>query len=643
MANCFTFWGIFVFLRVRLNQESTNNTMFMPKETLDQACDVVLIVEDGELEAHKDILSKASPFFEKLLNSDMKEAKEGVVRLEMFTESVMRNTLKFIYTGGVQILKEDDARNLVVIADFLFLENLKTFAARALLKKTEMNISNCISTLRFAERYHCGELVSKTKHFIHNNFPAIYNAKREVVLSMAHTEIANLLSSDELCVGAEEDVFNFVLTWIEFDRGNRERYFAEIFRHVRLVYISRDFLCNDVVTHDLVKSNRDCLELVNEAINMIDCKKFENLPFKPRKSLETSAIVISDKNKLMCYFPVENDWVTLGKIRCGEFGTLRDLFPCHDKLYSTKVRPTAQDSWELVTVGYNPYCNTWTSPVSTHENRYVREIFVANGDEIHALLSGPCFLSHEPLCCGRVSGTHSLCPKNKHLSYITKYKPESNSWHDIASFDYLDLRQGFCLVAQGNFIYFVSGFVLDGDQRKYLNEVDRYDFDKNQWRKLANIQVAREWASGAATSGKIVIFGGDISKYHQVSQNCQCELYDETTNEWHFIKTLKIRPGSFTKLLIIDGKIHAFCKEEKRHNGRRFDHKLIELYDSDNNTQSLITRSILSSRFRCCAQSPSVKVFRGFFNNCKKGNLSDDELAGAPSAPAGNKKKCSVL
>ena len=238
-----------------------------------------------------------------------------------------------------------------LIADFLFLENLKTFAARALLKKTEMNISNCISTLRFAEGYHCGELVSKTKHFIHNNFPAIYNAKREVVLSMAHTEIANLLSSDELCVDAEEDVFNFVLTWIEFDRGNRERYFAEIFRHVRLVYISRDFLCNDVVTHDLVKSNRDCLELANEAINMIDCKKFENLPFKPRKSLETSAIVISDKNKLMCYFPVENDWVTLGKIRCGEFGTLRDLFPCHGKLYSTKVRPTAQDSWELVTVG----------------------------------------------------------------------------------------------------------------------------------------------------------------------------------------------------------------------------------------------------------------------------------------------------
>lgn len=38
-----------------------------------------------------------------------------------------------------------------------------------------------------------------------------------------------------------------------------------------------------------------------------------------------------------------------------------------------------------------------------------------------------------------------------------------------------------------------------------------------------------------------------------------------------------------------------------------------------------------------------MKVFRGFFNNCKKGNLSDDELAGAPSAPAGNKKKCSVL
>ena len=78
--------------------------LFIPKDTLDQPCDVVLMVKDGgEFKAHRRVLSEASPFFEKLLNSDMKESQESVVRLEMFTESVMAATLQFVYTGDVQL------------------------------------------------------------------------------------------------------------------------------------------------------------------------------------------------------------------------------------------------------------------------------------------------------------------------------------------------------------------------------------------------------------------------------------------------------------------------------------------------------------------------------------------------------------
>ncbi len=124
--------------------KEVSSKVFMPKDTIDQPCDVVLVVEDGnEFRAHRQVLSEASPFFEKLLNSDMKESQEGIVRLEMFSESVMGNTLEFIYTGNDQILTEDNARDLIVIADFLFLENLKTLAEGVLLQK--LNASNCIS------------------------------------------------------------------------------------------------------------------------------------------------------------------------------------------------------------------------------------------------------------------------------------------------------------------------------------------------------------------------------------------------------------------------------------------------------------------------------------------------------------------
>ena len=103
--------------------------MFLSNDGLDQPCDVTLGVRDGKFKAQKKFLPEASSFFEKLLNSDMKECKEGVVRLEIFTDSLMRNTLEFIYTGNVQILDEDDARDLIMLADYLLLPKLKILAA----------------------------------------------------------------------------------------------------------------------------------------------------------------------------------------------------------------------------------------------------------------------------------------------------------------------------------------------------------------------------------------------------------------------------------------------------------------------------------------------------------------------------------
>ena len=92
-------------------------------------CDVTSVVRDGKFRAHKKVLSETSSFFERLLNSDMKESKEGVVRLEIFTDSLMRNTLEFIYTGNVQILDEDEARDLIMLADYLLLPKLKILTA----------------------------------------------------------------------------------------------------------------------------------------------------------------------------------------------------------------------------------------------------------------------------------------------------------------------------------------------------------------------------------------------------------------------------------------------------------------------------------------------------------------------------------
>ena len=180
------------------------------QEALDQPSDVTLVVENGkEFQAHRHVLSKASPFFDKLLNSDMKEANEGIVRLEMVTESSLRDILEFIYTGSVQISTEDNARELIAIADYFLLSEVKTIAGRILMRN--LNVLNCISIYRFAEIYRCEELISDTKKFILANFTSV--AKTEEFLdTMSIKEVEMWISSDEIDVSAEEDVFKFILT-----------------------------------------------------------------------------------------------------------------------------------------------------------------------------------------------------------------------------------------------------------------------------------------------------------------------------------------------------------------------------------------------------------------------------------------------
>jgi len=108
--------------------------VFSPQETQDSPFDVTLVVADGkEFKAYRRVLSEASPFFEKLFNSGMRESKEGVVRLEMLSEAGMTDTLEFIYIGSIQIPSEDQAQELITMitmADYLVLPHLKTAAGK---------------------------------------------------------------------------------------------------------------------------------------------------------------------------------------------------------------------------------------------------------------------------------------------------------------------------------------------------------------------------------------------------------------------------------------------------------------------------------------------------------------------------------
>ena len=537
-----------------LHKESLSR-VFVPWETCEHPFDLTLVVEHGkQFRVHKDVLSDASPFFEKLLNSDMKEAKEGMVQLEMFTESVMAATLEFIYTGGVRISTQEIAEGLIVMADYLFLPNLKPPAEEVIMQK--LNASNCISTCYFAEKYQCNELVSKIKNFIFANFTAV--SKTEEFLSMSSEELESWISSDEVVVDSEEDVFKIILTWTEHSKDERKKYFANLFRQVRLVYVSRDFLCSDILPNDLVKTKKACLNLVMDAVESNNSKNCRNVPVTPRKSQQTSFIVACVQKYILCYFPREERWYLLGETD----SILKDfeVFSYHGKLYFLKLTGFLHS--ELLC--YDPLSDSWTRQ-RYKETRYVRQIFVRNEDEVYALVSDGC-LECENLGC--------LCyARKKRVSFLRKYNPESNEWQEISSFDF-GSKEGICVVVKDNFIYFIGGGVREHHGYRNLPDVDRYDLNQNQWEKVADAQEGRMFACGAATKDRLFIVGG-LDREGMTSNTC--EVYNETRDEWHFIANLNANPSFLSSMVCCDGKVYVLggCYDNESHH-------TVECYDPDN-------------------------------------------------------------
>ena len=578
--------------------EQTKEDIFMPQETPDNPYNVTLVVEDDkEFKAHRKVLSEASSFFEKLLNSGMRESKEGVVRLESLNEIGLGAVLEFIYTGGVQILAEDNARDLIEMADYLFIPQLKTFAGKVLTQT--LNTSNCISIYHFAERYQCEGIVSDTKNFIHANFTNV--AKTVEFLNMSSDEVNKWISSDEIDVSSEEDVFKIILTWIDHDKSERTKYFADLFRQVRLVYVSRDYLSKSIVTNDLVNDHECCLKLVNDAMKAIDSKNSENILLPPlRKSLETPVIVVCIVNKeeqLLCYVPSTNTWY---KLRERSIWSLQ-MASSHGTLYAF---------WEGLTQKilhrYDSLFDRRTG-IPYNRKRDLRQVFVSDNNEdcIYVLETDNKTSCRECASLDSRNGSEGAsecfpCGK-KHLCYITKYEPESNSWEAISSVDF-GLREGICIVAKDNLIYFIGGLIQGTN--KALTAVDRYDLSERKWDKMAHVREARNRACGTAAYGKIFIHGG-YNNRHVVKS---CEVYNEGTNEWHLIAS----PMVHSSVLCVDKKVYVVDGVWYNQGGERGE---IECYDHDKDEWNVITKIPLQAVRRCRDGFPvrsfSMRVFTG--------------------------------
>ena len=554
------------------------------------SCDITLVVKDGkQFQAHRNVLSLGSPFFEKLLSSDMKENNEGVIRLHTITESQMADILQFFYNGSIEISSQENAEKLIEAADFLLLSNLKTIAGKFV--EQHMTTETCISIKYLAEQYSCEELVASTRKFICSNFTTVTASKE--FLNLPSHEVEKWISSDEIVIDAEENVFEIILRWIDHDKSERSGKFSELFSHVRLTCVSRDYLLSHVVTNDLVKQNAECFDSVTGALEWLDRPTDGDVPrpHPPRKALTVNVIVVVDffRELQPCiYLPSTDEWY---------------LLPATDRLDMVLATVSCQGKLFIITDNvassqcYDPDSNRWSSAL------WENKLPFSDGKPL-VVRNRICF----------------IVEKNDSTA-LWRYSPGSNSLTPLRNWVE---KANFCAVAVDNYIYVIGGRVKKHEHCA-LAECARFDTELNEWKKIAPLHEARENAFGVCKNEKIFTAGGStFDGLLQIEFLKTCEVYNISTDEWQFIASLTLR-RTLASMVLADETLYVLGGRTRIRfqSPGKFSVK-IECYNHGNDVWNdkasvPVNKLIIEERetqryfFKGC----SLRVFKGVLTNLK--------------------------
>ena len=469
-------------------------------------CDVTIAVKGKEFKAHRAVLAAASPFFLTLLTSDMKEGNEKLIKVELeeATESVMEDALEYLYTGNVTVV-EGRAHNLIATANFLLLPSLKTMAANVL--KDTLTTENCVFNYYFAEKYDCVELKDKCREVINTNFSVVMET--EDFLKLDQKQVMEWVSNDDVVVNEEENIFKGIVRWVSHNKSEREGDFPELLHQVRLPFLSRDFLLDELLKDELItKDPGFCSNFVINAMKVV--LSSSDSPQQPRKCQEThiDGIFICGGKRALCYFPQKDMWCCLADSPFQDYEG-HSLVEYKSNIYVADGE-TRRLGESHVFEFYSPLKNSWGTAQRNDDITDFTCLTVLKGD-MYAI----CFANF---------------PKK---GRICRYDSEKNCWQDMDAPPCLQDRA--CVVADEQFLYIIGG-TLDWGASAVCT-TNRFDPINNELEELADINWARYNASGAAMNGKVFIAGGQSSRKTIVRST---EAFDPSSNEWQCVNDLTL-------------------------------------------------------------------------------------------------------
>ena len=222
--------------------------------------DVEIKVGNKSFKCHKIVLSCVSDYFRTMFTSEMTESRQSEITIHDIDESAMEKLVQFAYTSKIQ-LSIDNVQSVLYAASILQMEVVAKACCDFM--KKHLHPTNCIGVHNFAHQHNRTELIKMADDYILENFLDVVGT--EEFKSVPYELLEKLISSQELNVKNEMQVYEAVIVWIKHDIGKRKDYLAKLISKVRLPLLTPNYLLQNVATEEMIRKNLECRDFVDDA------------------------------------------------------------------------------------------------------------------------------------------------------------------------------------------------------------------------------------------------------------------------------------------------------------------------------------------------------------------------------------------
>ncbi|CAB4007137.1 kelch 20 [Paramuricea clavata] len=557
---------------------------FRQDETL---CDAKLRLEGKEFDVHKVVLSSSCPYFRTLFTANMKERKQSVIDLKCPVDLVHRmdDFLTFLYTTKVQLTQEN-VEALIVAADYFNVTELKELGCRFL--QQNVNLSNGIALHGFAGRYHCEPLRELTRDFLVENFTAI--SQTEDYLLTDPEQLLEIVSSDELVLFAEEELYEGILRWVKHDLTNRVGFFPKLFGKVRLQDVSRTYLAETIANEKLVTDDPICSDLLMRMI--LEC------------------YVTEDATKVIPSRFYDCVFVNGGREPSGATASSYLFVPSQNAWFKIPSMSTVRYSHGVATIGDDVFVLGGYS-----KNGFTAEVEKFDVKARKWSTSQPLPTPMKGMAVAAVGNSlyvaGGIVENGIRLGILKRYDPATQRW-EVKTPLHVS-RSGASLVTVGDFLYAIGGKASDNQM---LSSMERYSITADTWERMSEMSHKRAYAVAASVgSGNILVVGGinEVGEVDTIDHVVvirtylrSCEMYNSTAGVWFPVADLSV-PRAFAGITVHGEKVYVFGGEGT---GTRY-HNSVECYDCTTNKWDVISHMPEPKKFlQCCKLMLPQGLFR---------------------------------